>query len=276
MNSITCKNCGHTIKENFCPNCGEKRFNKDQLSFSHFVGEIFEGLTHFDNKFIRSIKTLAIKPGQLSLDYSEGIKVRYMRPVQLFLVTNLIYFFIVIGNIYSLTLQEYLHTKPFINYGTKEIIKSKLAKTGLTINEYQEVFNERMKENSKEFIFIFVPFYALCFALLFFWKRKKFVEHIVFATHFVCFTLLVFLLEYYLITWPFYKITGAEYSENFDDFFQIFTIIVFSVYLFFAFRKFYKSSVAWSIIIALAVALGFFFLIQYYRMLLFYKIVYWN
>jgi hypothetical protein len=276
MDAITCKNCGHTIKQNFCPNCGEKRFNKNQLSFSHFVGEIFEGLTHFDNKFLRTVKTLVAKPGQLSLDYSEGIKVRYMRPIQVFLVVNLIYFFFVTGNIFSLQLQTYLNYKTFFDYNTKEIIKNRLAETSLTLGEYQELFNERVKENSKEFIFVFVPFYAVCFALLFFWKRKKFVEHIVFAAHFVCFMLLFFLLEDYLLTRPFYTITGVEYSENFDNFFQIFTIIIFSVYLFFAFRKFYKASVAWSIIAALAITLSFFFLIQYYRMLLFYKIVYWN
>jgi len=75
---------------------------------------------------------------------------------------------------------------------------------------------------------------------------------------------------------PFYSITKINYSQTFDSIESIFTILAIWTYLFFAIRKFYKSKVVWSLVAAGFIGCTFFTFIQYYRMLLFFKIVFWG
>jgi len=272
---MNCKSCGNDHLESYCPACGEKEFKPSQLSVKHFVEETFEGLVHFDTKFFRTIKTLIAKPGLLSLEYTEGRRVMYMKPIQFFLVVNLLFFMLSISNnLYSLQLYNYITYTPFINYNTWHIVQEKLRATHLSFAEYQQVFNEKILSDSKEFIFLFIPFYGLLFAGLFFWKKKFFVEHLVFATHFMAFILIFILLQHYLITVPFYLIAKIDYSSNFDEINSALISLIIGVYLSFAIRRFYKSHVIYALFISLAVGFAFFPFIQYYRMLLFFKILY--
>jgi Protein of unknown function (DUF3667) len=130
---MDCKSCGNHHQENFCPACGEKAFDNKQLSLKHFVEETFEGFVHFDSKFFYTIKTLVTKPGQLSLDYAEGKRIKYMKPVRFFLVVNLIFFILTTNNLYNLPLNNYITYKPFTNYNTRHIVKDKLQKINISL-----------------------------------------------------------------------------------------------------------------------------------------------
>lgn len=273
--SVTCKNCGNKLQENYCTKCGEKRFDKKQLSVKHFVEETFEGIVHFDNKFFRTIKILFAKPGQLSLDYVEGRRGRYMKPIQFFLVINLLFFVLMIGNPYSLGLYNYITYPPFIHFDTVNIFRDKVAHMGVTQGTYIYIFNERMRSESKELIFVFIPLYAMLCWLLFVAHKRLVVEHLVFATHFVAFVLCWTFLENYLVSIPFYLITKIDYSEDFDNATSLLTGLVTASYFAIASRRFYKTRITWSIATGLIVGLSFFSFIQVYRMVLFYKIIYW-
>jgi hypothetical protein len=238
------------------------------------VEETFESFIHFDNKFLRTIKTLITQPGQLTLDYTEGRRVYFMRPIPFFLVVNLLFFVLAFNNMYSLSLYNYITYTPFIRYNTQHIITELLAKRNLTLPEYTQVFNDQIKEVSKTYIFLFIPFYGSLFALFFFKKKQYFVEHLVFATHFCAFILLLALAGFYLVTLPFYAITHISYSPNFDNAYALITQICVALYAGFAINRFYKPRLFWTIIVALLIGLSFFTFIQYYRMVLFYKIVY--
>jgi hypothetical protein len=273
---MDCKSCGHTLEENYCPSCGEKKFDPKQLSVKHFAEETFEGLVHFDNKFLHTLKTLLTKPGRLSLDYAEGKRVKYMKPVQFFLVVNLIFFFFIIGNLYSLPLSNYTTYKPFTDYHTKELVQQKLQHLKMTDGEYRQLFDEKIEANSKEFIFLFIPFYGLVFALLFFMYKRQLVEHLIFATHFIAFMLCWFFIQSYLIVWPFYLFTHDNYNQLFDNISSLFTSMLAGAYFIMAAKTFYKKHLLWLIITGLLIGYTFFTVIQYYRMLLFFKIIYFG
>jgi len=275
--NIICTNCQTEFIGSYCPSCGEKKFDKHDLTIAHFAEETVEGLFHFDNKFFRTIKTLFTSPGQLSLDYVSGRKSRFVKPFQFFLIVNLIYFLLPLSNPFSLPLENYIQYRPFTNYNTVATLNAKLAKEHTTIVNYEPRFKEEMHVNSKEFILVFIPAYALIFGLLFFNKKRTFAEHLVFATHYQAFVLIAFLVI------PFIAEIGVglagikygnEFSQVFDIIFSAVYTLALAAYLFFAFKKFYQAHWVQNLVVALAVALVYFNLLQYYRMFLFYKIMY--
>lgn len=271
---MECKTCGSDHPEVYCPNCGEKSFNPKQLSFRHYTEELFEGISHFDNKFLRTVKMLITRPGQLSLEYTQGRRMPYMRPIQFFLVVNLIFFVLTISNMYSLNLYNYTTYTPFTKFNTEHIVNAVLIKHKLSRPVYEQIFNEKIKGLSKELIFLFIPLYGSLFALLFYRKKQFFVEHLVFATHFYAFILLLTLAGFYLLSVPYALIYGVGYSANYDDIYSMLMEIIIAVYAGFAIRRFYKTRIIWTILAALIIGITFFPFIQVYRMLLFFKIIY--
>jgi len=274
LSSVTCKNCGSKLQENYCAKCGEKRFDKKQLAVKHFVEETFEGLVHFDNKLFRTIKTLFIKPGQLSLDYVEGRRAGYMKPIQLFVVINLLFFFLMAVNPYRLYLYNYITFSPFTKFNTAAIVHDKVAHLGITQATYSYIFNERMRSESKELIFVFIPLYAAMCWLFFAWYKRLIVEHLVFATHFVVFVLCWFFLQIYIIGLPLFLIPKIRDAIDFDTFISIVSSVVVGVYFSIASRRFYKAGIVLSLLTGLLIGITFLGLIQAYRILLFFKIIY--
>jgi hypothetical protein len=285
-----CPSCGHTMEQKFCSYCGEKRVNRHDFSLKHFIEEAVEGITHFDNKFFRTIKILITKPGKLAEDFSNGIRLRYMRPLQLYIVCNLIFFLAVIfWTPFSQPLYSYWNYQPYTLLGSKDVVKDKVAeeieafkknydKSGtITValtdkyfySAVEQKFNKSIKSQSKVFLIILIPTYAFLFMIFF--RRKRFIgEHFILATHFMAALLVYFLFAAYLINIPVNYFLG----EN-NEITSILSMAVIFLYLAIAFKRFYKTSTWRSTFGALAVGSLTFVVWTLYRMLLFYNIMFW-
>jgi hypothetical protein len=88
-----CLNCGAEIKGKFCSNCGQENLDLHE-SFWNFMGHSVGHYFHFDSKFFNTLKPLITKPGQLSLDYLNGKRARYIQPVSLFIFISVIFFLV--------------------------------------------------------------------------------------------------------------------------------------------------------------------------------------
>src|SRR5688572_15720328 len=89
-----CPSCGGVITLEFCDVCGEKRPSLRAYTVAEFIHETFEVFTNVERSFLRTVWTLLRRPGELTAAYMRGERVRYLRPFQLFLLLNLIFFFI--------------------------------------------------------------------------------------------------------------------------------------------------------------------------------------
>ncbi|MCX6244296.1 MAG: DUF3667 domain-containing protein [Bacteroidetes bacterium] len=89
-----CLNCGTHLSQDdlFCSHCGQKRLEREDLSFRHLIGDSFLDYFHFDSKFFRTILPLLYKPGWLTLEYMRGKRKSFVEPFKLFLVISVIYF----------------------------------------------------------------------------------------------------------------------------------------------------------------------------------------
>src|SRR6478609_8297167 len=60
--SSTCPTCGETITQQFCPACGEHKFDRHSFSFRHFVRHAAHELLEMDSKVLRTVRYLFSKP----------------------------------------------------------------------------------------------------------------------------------------------------------------------------------------------------------------------
>jgi len=88
-----CPNCGNPLRahDNFCPNCGQEN-HELKLPFSHLFLELFESLFHFETKFFTTLKIIFTRPGQITRDFWEGKRARYMHPFRLYIFVSLLFF----------------------------------------------------------------------------------------------------------------------------------------------------------------------------------------
>jgi len=79
---------------NFAMPVVKKTSHPSDLSFKKTLSQTIDVFTHFDTKFIRSIKYLMFYPGFLVKAYITGNRVRYAKPMQVFLLANILFYFI--------------------------------------------------------------------------------------------------------------------------------------------------------------------------------------
>jgi hypothetical protein len=90
--TFLCNTCGSVSKGSICFNCGEKKFSPQQLSLKSFLTQSIDVFTHFENKVIRSAWLNIRKPGLITYKNLAGIRVPYAKPLQLFIIINIVFF----------------------------------------------------------------------------------------------------------------------------------------------------------------------------------------
>jgi Protein of unknown function (DUF3667) len=91
----TCKNCGHIFKGKICNQCGEKVFDEKQLTAKYFFHQVIDFFWHWESKVLKSIKLNFLKPGFITKENINGIRVPYAKPIQLYLVVAFLFYIIV-------------------------------------------------------------------------------------------------------------------------------------------------------------------------------------
>lgn len=88
-----CLNCGHdTAEAVYCPACGQKN-EPPANSVVAIASDYAEDVLALDGKFLRSLVPLLLRPGRLTAEYMAGRKQRYVRPLRLYLILSLAFFF---------------------------------------------------------------------------------------------------------------------------------------------------------------------------------------
>lgn len=89
--TISCQNCGETLKGPFCHACGQKDSELRRPWWSLF-NDVMDEFLSTDSRILRTILVLVVMPGMLTRDYLDGHRARYVTPMKLYLITTLIFF----------------------------------------------------------------------------------------------------------------------------------------------------------------------------------------
>lgn len=86
-----CLNCGTRLRGQYCGVCGQRSRGR-LISLWQLLREAFGDLLELDSRLWRTLIPLLIKPGQLTRDYLEGRRARYMPPFRTYLVLSVVFF----------------------------------------------------------------------------------------------------------------------------------------------------------------------------------------
>lgn len=132
---------------------------------------------------------MVTKPGKLSLDYCNGIRKKYFKPLSLFLLLVIIYLLFPFFEGLNMELKYYPKQDFYGAYAYKKV-ESKLQATGWSMDVLSEKFHIKAEKTSKFLLIIIVPLAALVFYAMTFYKRRYLFDQMVFSAEINSFYLL--------------------------------------------------------------------------------------
>jgi hypothetical protein len=271
-----CRNCNNKFSGNYCNMCGEKIYTMHDKSISHFFKEGLHFLTHFEGTLFTTIKTIFKRPGQLSLDYCDGVRKKYFKPLSLFLLLIVIYLFFPIFEGLNMKLKYYPHQDLYGDFAAAKIEQVKAA-TGLTELQLAEKFHTKGEKTSKFLLLSIIPLTALVFYTLGFFKRKYFFDHMVFAAEVNAFYLLwgfIVLPLLLIIVNNITKWLTGNYIIISENELGIIIYAVICLYFFLAAKRFYGFKWWWCILLTAIFFIAHSFIVYtLYKFLLFLTVI---
>lgn len=225
---IACTNCGKQTEGNYCSDCGQKKFSRNQFEFRKFAKDILADFFDLDSEIVTTVKTLFLNPGKLTTDYLNGKQKSYIGPVKLYLTIITINFLVYsYMEDYSLVNIEFLQDLSSKSFWIYEKINSSAIAANIPLKEYYHQVNSKVNETLPIILYILIFIQALVLKIEFHKSKRYYMEHLVFSLHFMSFGFLrdVLLLPVQL------------YNQHVGFVISIITTIT---YLFFALKKAYN------------------------------------
>jgi Protein of unknown function (DUF3667) len=217
----TCVNCGTPLTGPFCAQCGEKAFDAHDKTIAHFLHEAFHFITHLDGKFLRSLRLVFFKPGFLSLEYCQGVRKKYFRPVSLFLVGVILY--LIFPLLQGLNMSHQMTVGTFNSMHitiVEDLSVRKAEKKNITLEELGARYDAKSPKVAKLLLLILLPLSAGLLWLLFFRKRGFMFDHLILSTElntlflYTTFLIIPVILSLASVVWGLISGYGFDYDDK--------------------------------------------------------------
>jgi hypothetical protein len=208
-----CKNCDYSFEGKYCNNCGQKLYTEKDKNLKGIFEEVLHFMTHFEGTLFTTLKAILFKPGKMSLDYCNGIRKKYYKPMSFFLLLVVLYMLFPLFEGLNMRLDYYpnlLGTGPMI----AKQIEAKAAAMHITESELAEIFHHKSEKTAKILLLLLIPLTAGALSLLFFGKRRAF-DFFILATEINSFIILFVFLIAPILMLPLILIFGeTRIMEN--------------------------------------------------------------
>jgi len=185
----TCKSCGNNFTGLYCNRCGEKVIIPAERSFRTFIDNLITAVTLADNKFVKTLWLIIKKPGFISKEFANGRRVKYMKPISVFFVLNLIYFFFPVIQLFNASLNTQLQSPHGVFI--KDFIALKMVKLHMNVTSFSLIYDLKTVSLAKLMVMVFVVLASLPLNVLYRKKNRFFTDHVDYAIELACFNLFI-------------------------------------------------------------------------------------
>ena len=274
--TYTCSACGRRAQENFCANCGEPRLHQGE-NVGHLVHDLVHVLTHADTSIFRTLRDLFRMPGELTRAYFEGPRRRYLRPVNFFVVCNVLMFLLTAAEHivpfsapFDIQTQRQFYS-PYIQPRAQQFLAH--ARDDYEVRELKRDYDVHTAHLSKSIVILLAIGFAVLLTLAFAGTKKFFVEHLVFALHFYSFFMLMTCLVGALLVFLSFLARNSGLAISTEVVGVGLLGFGSAAWLYFALRRFYHTGIASSIVRAIVLGTATIPLMILYRWFLFYATI---
>src|SRR5436190_12990301 len=185
-----CKSCGHKFVGNYCPACGEKVLGKEDRSFRTFLNNIFLALTLADSRFVKGLWLMVSRPGFLSREFAEGRKVKYIKPLSIFFLLNLVYFLSPVIQVFNASLRTQINS--FQGKLVMQSVAVKMTRMGIhDVGAFSVLYDQKTAGFAKMMVIVFVIIASLPLNIIYRSRNRYFIDHVGLSVELVCFNLLI-------------------------------------------------------------------------------------
>lgn len=202
-----CANCGTHFGGNFCPHCGQDAHIAVPTA-AKFLHDLVEKYFGVEDRLPQTLRLLILRPGQMTVDYLEGRRQRYLSPLRLYLAASVL-FFVALSFVPGLAIEIGVTGVDITTLAIRE--SSIAARTGiasidgavarfmaLSLDERSEVLRDGLIRRAPQALLLLIPLFAALLKLLY--RQRRYGEHLLFALHFHALAFL--LLPIGLVPWP--------------------------------------------------------------------------
>lgn len=204
--ALRCPNCGSSHVEKFCANCGQKRPEDSDYSLWLLFAAAVGRFVQFDTRLFVSVRELVLRPGQITRDYFDGRRERYLPPFQMFVLANLAAWVLFprlkIGGFSMQLAQRISLFHEFWN----RLLERREALTGLDPVQFAQHVDAEVASTNRLAVLGLVPLFAMGVALIMARRSYRSVQHLVFSVHFYCVHLASVLVAWGLVLGPFLRL----------------------------------------------------------------------
>ena len=199
-----CRNCDAPMYGAYCARCGQRESRADP-SFRELAADAWDAFTNVDGKLLSALRSLVLRPGELTVEYLAGRRARYLTPLRLYLACSLLFFLVASmtpsegdyvrisrsGATVSLTPDSAAAGTSDDRAGDPDWVQ-RMNRGWKRAKSDQQSFASLLRAQVPRVVFLMVPLYALILALAYQNRRRKLPAHMVFALHAHAFVFLAF------------------------------------------------------------------------------------
>ena len=215
-----CRNCSAELTGEFCHACGQRDVEM-KVPLKDLFHEFADEFLSFDARIFRSIPPFLLRPGQLTLEYVSGKRIRFISPFKLYFFMSFLYFFLSAITTETTTLPAEVNpvnvdsllnsvrADSVVTMGRKGMkltvgndsirIERKFGRrfaSGLKrLKKNPQLFYDKLHQHTPQVIFLLLPVFALLLKVLYVRSGTYYIQHIIFSFYFHAYIFFILFLS---------------------------------------------------------------------------------
>jgi hypothetical protein len=214
-----CENCGAALTGRYCAKCGQAGIDYHR-SFGTLLADAADAFLNLDERFLKTFVLLLFKPWRLTNEFLAGRRQRYVHPLRLYLIASVAFFFVIRGieHLHPVHREQPIvidgnkknpevnpavspapsankseqddvvafdfpaddhHPKSKLGVWVENRVKEKIGPTG----DRGDLFLKALIDNIGPMVLCCIPLFAFVLKILYIFKKRFYIEHLVFALH---------------------------------------------------------------------------------------------